>query len=258
MKKGTRILIVPAMAAIILSGCAKSKTDNPSDPGHPLVKSMQMRLSETDFYTYTYYYDNENRLATLDLVAKIGSSTSHVQATSTYSDNLVEVVYRDATADTVVQSEVYSLNGAGQAIQYDLIVKGIYTTRSFFSYDAAGYLVRDSSVYQDFSAYSKVTSYTIISGNIAFKDVATVTGSSTVTSHTTYTLVTDKSYTTGNLNTGVNYMGKQNSNPVFASNTTPPPLTGPNPLEYTYEYDSNGRVTKATMNSGIVYSYIYQ
>jgi hypothetical protein len=258
MKTGIMVLIVPAMVALILSGCAKSKTDNPSDPGYPLVKSMQMRLSETDVYTYTYYYDDKNRMATLDLVSSIGSSTSHVTASSTYEDNQVVVVYRDALADTVVQTEVYTLNGAGQATEYDLIVKGPYSTHSFFSYDDAGYLVKDSSVNQNFSAYAKITRYTISSGNIAIKDVATVTGSSTVTSQTTYTFVTGKSYTTGNLNTGVNYMGKQNNNPVLASNTTPAPLTGPNPLEYTYEYDSNGRVTKATLNSGIVYTYTYQ
>jgi YD repeat-containing protein len=77
------------------------------------------------------------------------------------------------------------------------------------------------------------------------------------TQETLFSYISGKTNTVGNINMGITFLGKQCVNPVSSATYSPTLITGPNPLNYTYEYDPDGRIIKATTNNNLVITYSY-
>jgi hypothetical protein len=255
MKRIFQFIPVWVVFALLVASCEKSKEDPPPSSSIPLIRTMQVQNPGT-IYNYSYFYDDNNRLTSMGLEASIISSLYQVSSVYKYSDHSVTVKTSDPQVDTLIQTEVYTLNDAGQAIQRDLMIRGVTVTRSWYEYDGNGFLVRDSTTTPNLLYSKRVTTYTLVGNNISLRTIAmeATTGNTTEVTQYWYNGLIN---TTGYLNQGIRFLGKQNANLADSSRTTPGPIAGPNHYVYTYDLDEKGRIGKIDNHNGMITLYTY-
>jgi hypothetical protein len=256
MKTKTMLYCGSFVFALLICSCSKSKNDDPVFSG-PLIKTIMIRFSDSNFYDHTLYYDANSRIAEMNLTHTLGTTLAHVKTIYKYGTDSVTAMYYDTDAQVLLKSEIYLLNASGQAVQKHSGPDGYNLSDTYYTYDGSGFLIRDSTEYAATIVLRIVKNYTISDGNIARVVTRTEATSGTSTQETIYAYVPGKDNSIGNLNQGVTFLGKQNANPVASATYTPEPLVGPNPLLYTYDYDAQGRIITATTNNPVVTTYTY-
>ena len=269
------ILIIAGSFAFSISGCAKSGGSNPSNTGGSgsnLVKSYQVTITDSVLantitqYTVTYTFDNSNRQATS---SEIGTQT-YKGVASNINDNFQFSYSQNTETETgTVQednlpassaTDVYTLNSSGApdklvSTSTSGTVSGVYT--SLYQYDANGYCTElDFSDTLNNVAYASTkTLFTISGGNVVQEDYYSATG--TLYGSISYTFGSTPNKTVLRFSTPPVF-GHLNNDLVESSFTTimgtPASL-----LNYSYTFDSQGRVSSATAttSSGKTYLKFY-
>lgn len=156
-----------------------------------------------------------------------------------------------------MQTEYYTLNDAGQAIQHDIMLEGgVYASRSRLTYSYNGFLLTDTTMNYGLLPGIKITRYTTTGDNISARTIKTEDDTGVTTEETKF-FYNGLKNTVGYLNQGISFLGKQNVNLADSSKTTPAPLIGPNPLVFSYDFDEGGRIGKTTCNDGMITIYGY-
>ena len=102
--------------ALLICSCSKSKNDDPVFSG-PLIKTIMIRFSDSNFYDHTLYYDANSRIAEMDLTHTLGAKLTHIKTIYKYGTDSVIASYYDTDAQVLLKSEIYLLNASGQAVQ---------------------------------------------------------------------------------------------------------------------------------------------
>lgn len=237
----TSIFALIFMAGILcLGSCKKDDSNSNNTSGVAKIHSTNYYTNGVLYHTSTLEYNSSGKAVKL-------TSTDGSFVTLTYGTNSVVVTYYDSVGATP-DVTTYTLNNNGLAISetgtfkkgsgksilsrhFKLSSKGTYVVT--YAYDNNNYKIQE--IFTE-SGNSDTTSYTISNGNT----ISTITSWYTSTNQ----FLTDKTNTIGFENMGISFWGKQDKN-LISSNTTDYG-TGPQTDTYTYEYDSNGRVTKMT------------
>jgi hypothetical protein len=242
---------------LIFIGYACEKSAEDINSSVPLLMSMTLRINDTVNYLYSFNYTN-SKIRDMLLTSTIGSTITRVRTEYNYpSNDSIVVEYYNADVDTLIQRETYLLDGAGLAYFKYLRMENVSYSYTYMYYDDASYLIKDSTISTGVYQSTEVNTYTVLNENISNISQKAISGFGTSNSFSDYTFLTSKMNTIGNLNQGVTFMGKQNKNPVASITFNPDPFYGSNPLVYTYEFDEQGRITKATTSNLAVWTYRY-
>jgi hypothetical protein len=232
------ILFAFAMV-LLITGCKKNDSTNSTiTPSASKLKTLTA-LPSGD--VSTFYYDSIGRIK---------------KVTTTATSNYLSYVYKGADSIIVFSSNgtdslrvgAYKLNGIGLAI-----TNSAPSNTVTYTYDVNGYETNATTN----SILGSVADTFVISGNNITEHK---TGASspalftTVNTQQVYTYLTSKTNTVSNANRGMSFLGKSSANPVntetFHSRTvvTIPPgtTTADETYNYSYDYDSNNRITKMT------------
>jgi len=212
-----KFFIFFVMAVVVgFTSCNKDE-DEAENSGTPLIKTHIATYGDGAAENEAFEYDSKGR------VVKIILSDGNVLITYV-SDTQIKVVEGSDVSE-------YTLDANGRAV-------------SVKSTDASGAVETYTFMYSGgFMSFEGQTT-TVSNGNIV-KEVAIV---GEYTYETIYAYYTDKTNTIGTNNQGVKFMGLDNKNPVktATSTSTSPNGTYSSTVNYTYEFDSKGRITKVT------------
>ena len=247
MKKITVLLCLCLVSACIFS-CKKTSSEDPASQVKTILKAVTQCDSSGTNVTQIFEYDAEGRL----LSSKVHDTVVY---SLTYSQGKVELelysepgvlwakvtYYLDQTG--LASSSVWTFPSVSnnrpsfnRCLYLPFYVsKATATTadtsREYYFYNQSGYLV--NSIYS--SAYMSDTSvYVIQDGNTVSQSHVSGTYSST----TNYTFFLDHLNTIDAHNNGIFFLGQDDKNPLKKSSS--PAWTE----EFTYDYDSFGRVTR--------------
>ncbi len=221
MKKIFTYLLFIAIvpAGLTLTGCKKAA----SVDGHVLTQTEAYTANgQTTNTVTTFSYDDQGRQV-------LASPTAGTPTTTSYSSSSI-------VQTTGASVTTYQLNSKGQAVSDN----NGYT----YTYDNNGYLITISQN----SANSQVN--TISGGNVT-GEVINNNGQQTTLS---FSYGTDKDYR----NTGVSFLGKNNTNLATAATYASGQTTVTYVIAHTF--DSKGRVLTETITGGgtsDVYTYTY-
>ncbi len=251
MKKINYLLLsVIAIGTIVIS-CKKNDDNNVVTPTR--IKTITIG-SNSDTFTY----DSQNRILT-------EKPNGNIKTVYLYkgSDSVIILSVNLNTNDTS-RSGNYKINANGVATQQ--VQSGNVTN---FVYDANNYKIFSSNI----NSVTYADSFYVSSGNITQQISKYNSGISSTRTVIDYTLDSKKNTITNETN-GKSFLGKSNANLITSDRriTTdfgiciippclPPTITESN-FNYTYEFDSNNRVTKQIKtnqvnSSTVVTTYTY-
>lgn len=209
-----------ASLSLLAFSCKKDDSVNPKSSllGIPKIKTMTIN-TENIFWKSTYFYDNLGRL------------TSKIDSGSGSIDTLINVYTNSSVIEKVNSSKTisYTLNSFGQAISSITEEKNEAPSNQTYAYDADGF------PYFGLFLSEIAISNVVLNGNLiktySTKDTATIN----------YLL--NKKTTISYNNWGIDYLGKSNKN--LASQVSFKNNNWFQSISYTYEFDTQDRVSKA-------------
>lgn len=250
---------------IILSGCNKKDHSQPQ----PSVPSCFMTSTLSGNYLTTFQYSN-GRLISLITYDQSNNNKVYDSMVYSYSGNLVTITDYDqnnvSSIDKILLgSNNYALSET-KITYYDTYTE--YDT-TFYEQNSEGYLIKSSeitsTVYANLSNSivrdTTVKIYVLTDGNVT-SDTTYYNGQKTFINYVYYT---DKPNLSNLSHRGspniflYSFYGKPNKN-LFKEYNYGPYGNGQNPELYSYEFDSNGYVTKTNISdtSGVSnQSYTY-
>lgn len=184
--------------------------------------------------TVSYTYDSQKRLTHTQNNNIAGSYSVY-----TYGSGTINI--KNYNSDTIQSEGNGTLNSAGQLTQISYGVNNL--TR--YTYDGDGRLIK----YASYSGnYADSTIYELQGGNIVKNTQANSNG---YIGESTYTYYTDKPGQHAYAGSEI-FSGKPYTNLVKSMTTTmlAPVTQAPSTINYTYEFDNDGKVTKTTTVSG--------
>lgn len=258
IKSKIKYTILLAFAAVLsITGCKKTDSDNTTiTPVGAKLKSVTLLPSGT---VTTYYYDSLNR------IAKVTTSGTVFYQSFVYKGSDSIIVFSSNGTDSG-RISAYKLNGVGLVVNN---TSAVGPTTYTYAYDINGYPTYSTA---NTVAGSAADTFVTTGNNITEHRSST---SNVITTNTmrlkqVYTYLTDKTNTIGNSNKGMGFLGKSSANLIgtetyhTSSVTIIPPstTTSDETYNYSYEYDSNNRVTKRTQTAvstgtPIVENYTY-
>jgi len=243
--------------SMLVQSCNKSADENSPEAINALIKTIMYRYADTINYNYTLQYDSQQRLSEMTISHVIGSSTYHLKVEYKYSADSVLVIYTNTDEQTVMETDIYRLNTNGLATTKEITMNGILSSLTYYVYNDAGYMIQDSTEYLSTAVLRIVNHNTISEGNRTTCAKRTENFQGIENQQTTFSYLSGKSNTVGDVSMGIKFLGKQNTNPVSSATFTPSPAVGPNPITYTYEFDSQGRIIQNSANNNLITSYTY-
>lgn len=217
MKKLFALLVI-AGTIVTLNSCTKEDQDEFT---RWLIKTETYNFGTANASTSNYTYDSEGRLT--EVIDDDGYRT-----TVSYSSTTMTVTNYDSTGTNVADTYDYPLNAQG------------FVTSAFgsdLSFNSDGYLIGSTE------SNGAMTTNTYVDGNLT---ESTHTDSA-YTSTSTYTYLTDKLELRDR---GLKALyGESSKNLVSMINETNSNSSSTYSTNYTYEYDSKGRVTKETRSA---------
>lgn len=269
------ILAMVWAGSLFLTSC-ENENDDPVKPSRPLLATKAYYSEEgTLEESESYRYDSQGRLMEMN-------TGDAYKVVLEYSPSMVTAKeYDEGELDytTILNIDSKGLCSSSQSDDGNIT----------YTYDANGY--RKTSVEQDGSS-TYTESYTVSNENyvtITTENKYTTSESSQVkksgrfgksafikvlgmsrhaqntlksasdqisTYKTDYSFYTDKTNTIDFENMGIFFLGKQNKNPVRQEIETFSEGPG-GTIDYTYEYDAKGRITKKTYSFGDYELYTY-
>ena len=220
------LLFVLLSLLIVFSACDKSEDVEPGN-NIPLIKTITYYSDGVFWYSKTFEYNQSGKLT---------KETYDDETYYTYSYETGKIIKKKYNKESSLTStDTLLLNKEGL-----LISEG----KTTYEYDTNGYLVKSTAPFEPPSNYF-ITSYKISNGNIAQKTISY----SPVIKKGTYKYLADKN-TIGNENMGKPWLGKQDKNLPSEDYwvSTVEYQTWESTMYYTYEMDSENRVTKKTGN----------
>ncbi|MDB5226428.1 MAG: hypothetical protein JWN78_621 [Bacteroidota bacterium] len=258
IKSKIKYTILFAFAAVLsITGCKKTDSTNTTvTPTGAKLKTVTMLPSGS---VTTFYYDSLNR------ISKVTTSGTVFYQSFVYKGSDSVIVFSSNGTDSG-SVNAYKLNGVGLAVNN---TSSAGPTTFTYTYDVNGFQTYSTA---NTVAGSSADTFLISGNNITEHRGSTsnVLTTNTIRVKQVYTFLTDKTNTIGNANKGMSFLGKSSSNLInteayhYSSTTIIPPstTTSDETYNYTYEYDSNSRVTKRTQTAvstgtPIVENYTY-
>lgn len=244
--KAKNLLLVLLIGIIVIPSCKKDKTN----PELSVPRILKQNIQSGQYnYIMTFQYDDSFR------------ATKIVQLNGTYKtydyvDTTVTVKAYNSTGTALISIETYILNSKGLA--KSMLGTGSYKTTGTWSekyeYDNNGYLTKE--VFTSTLETGHTAIYSIKDGNM----ITEAFFYSGQYDSTFYEFSTATKNTIGNENMGLSFLGKQNIN-LFNLMNEKSSTHGTSPYTYTYEFDSQNRVSKLVRegegNSTVTSTYTY-
>ncbi|HTX88119.1 MAG TPA: hypothetical protein VMC08_03955 [Bacteroidales bacterium] len=227
---------------LIVAGSCKKSSNSDNSVVTPKIKSILYSDSTGKvLMTENMTYDAEGRVLSASLTFSANPSSSFVVHFEYFPAKIISKVYESWSTPEYIST--YELNGAGLAtkcleVRYDSL--GHSTGDSTFyawEYDPNNFMIRSSSFYSYDSTGLAVSTYQIDGGNVSW----TVETTGGTTSTTSYEYYPNTVNTIGNRNMGIVFEGTSSVNLVKAEHQ------GTYVKQYTYQYDSQGRVSEQQM-----------
>lgn len=276
--KPSLLLIVILLAANFTFISCKDENNDPAETSTPLMASRLNYSQDGQIHqTDAFHYDSKGRLIELD-------TSDKYKTTFEYSES--QVIMKDYYKDSLDVTQIFKLNNKGLCTSTSWDES--YTTD--YTYDGNGY--RMTSVDKDGNSTITQT-YTVSNQNyvtIASQDVYVSSQSGKVIKPdffgklgrlktdptgiasqnilksasdiinnyvTDFEFYTDKKNTIDFENMGISFLGRQNKNPVKQQTETYTNMPA-HTINFTYEYDSKGRITKQIWEHGgyDVFTYV--
>ncbi|MGJ7033842.1 hypothetical protein [Niabella hirudinis] len=246
MKAKTIFLTLVAIAAVLMTGCKKDKTQPPS-PKTLLSKF----ITATSVTTYSY---DENNRATRYTVNH-GDPSADYTATYTYnSSGQLADVYFDNSGTTSDFKDSYFYNSNGQLTKIETYRVG------------DGIATMESKTEADYSTPGKVSSYRTPSGGE--RKLVTefyLNAKGNIIRQLSYSTEGELQATTENADFDDKHVASESlpktayvrSVNNYQKVTVTNPGSTPSIHTYTYEYNSDGYPTKRTTNTGLIFTYEY-
>jgi len=266
---------------LFFSSCHKDKND-PETAAIPLLATTTNYDNKDVLISSTsYQYDNQGRVININ-------NNSDSYSTLEYSSS--NILLKDYVSGKLVNTTSLILNELGLCTS---ISYGDNNQHDTYEYDIAGF--RKSLIIED-DIYLTTFTYTVFEGNIVsliledktktansalLKEIEFLPGSFISaypdnsyasksklksanlnnTTKTDFQYFNDKINTIGNENLGRSFLGKTNKNPIkkaVYSSLSGSGFIETRTINYTYEYDNKGRITKHVTDDGnyTVYTYI--
>lgn len=236
------LILVLAVLTINFSSCKKSESAVALSPNQlPLITTRTFSRSGSIVELRTQTYDGQGRLTSVNATGNYGGFSFQ----DIYTPSSITETYPNGG------KTVYNLNAQGYIGTWIENDAPDYINHTL-TYNSDGYLVKDVAVH---SAYTSTTNgiYTWSNGNLV-----SLVENNFITTYT-YTNFTNNldevevqplNFTVGNSS----FHGKQSKNLISTETTGPVGSIGTT-CTYTYEFDSQNRVSKKTMtvNSGGTY-----
>ena len=250
-------LITAIIGSLVFTGC---KDDDPATPEVVIPKLKTATYYDgtevTPSYSEAYEYN-----ASGQIVKIVAEDNSYV--TVEYSTGKITLKFVDELGVQDPNIEEFILNDKGlyvssastwkkslkssikknykSQLKSQLSILGSSSTT--LTYNADNYLIEENSTEIDgLNNSSDITTYTITSGNTTGREYVSTYNDVSTTSNDTFEFFTDKTNTIGYENMGVTFFGKQDNN--LQKKRTQTGESYSYISNYSYEYDSYGRVTK--------------
>jgi hypothetical protein len=233
-----------ALAAILLASCKKDNAASPppapQEPA-PQIASIKQTISFGNAVNITknFLYDAENRLKE---IKHTGSGSQNVNEKYNYTGNLVQYRNFEGTTEITNRAADYTLNNDGQVVKQ---VIPLSNSTIIYEYNNAGYIKR-----LNYNLNGNETDYDIYyySGNNVLDSITTFAINGAKKAGQAFTYEAGSKNTTGNENTGLKMLGKNQAAPlkskaVFFFNNSGMRYKNAQ-HNYTYTYGSNGRIEK--------------
>jgi hypothetical protein len=245
-----KIFLPAALAAILLVSCKKDKYTIPAPPPPqgppPQIATVKQTIHNNQAYDLTkeFVYDMEGRLKEVKYSGSEGQGTNEKY---TYTGNAVMYQYFTGGAEAGSARVNYALTGNNLA---GMSVNPYFNTSSLYAYNGNGYLARVNFLSNGAAAGAEVYHYS--SGNVLDSMSGFSSGNAKQYVHI-YTYETGKRNTIGDGNRGIKILGKNQAAPLKKKTLYTYQLPGNTGIrvkfcetDYTYEYDSEGRIKKHT------------
>lgn len=235
MKTKQIMLLIAATAATYFTSCKKD-----SDSTAPTTTTPTCTITSTlenDTTYAAFIYNNNGTIK--QVVNKEPSSDTSVYTVS-YETNLITISIGSTPFRT------YFLNSKGNADSIVTDVQGFFTLITTNTYDNDGYLKTQNESVTFLGNTSETTrNYTYTNGNLTTMNESDGTNNTVFT----YDYFTDKTNNLSKVNLDNMFVGNSTKNLIKTEFTN-----GEITTNYTYNFDSNGKVTKqiATNTSGEV------
>lgn len=235
MKTKQIMLLIAATAATYFTSCKKDSDSTTPTNTTPTCTITSTLENDTTYAAFIY-----NTNGTINQVVNKEPSSDTAIYSVSYETNLITISINGTPFRT------YFLNSKGNADSIVTDVQGFFTLITTNTYDNDGYLKTQNESVTFLGNTSETTrNYTYTNGNL------TTMNESDGTTNTAYTYdyFTDKTNNLSKVNLDNMFVGNSTKNLIKTEFTN-----GEITTNYTYNFDSNGKVTKqiATSTSGEV------
>jgi hypothetical protein len=247
MKKINVVISALAISAAVFGMFSCKKNDSKNNATCKMTSAVITPADSSNASTYNFTYNNDNKLSSI-----VVTGDNAFSKTFSYSGNTIKTTVKDGTG-VVTGLEEIVLNNLNKisSITTEDATGAIKSVQTFY-FDANGNAQKAIIVYA--SGTSDTSDFTFVDGNLlSIKEP----NSSAVTTLSYYT---DKSWASGDYLNFYQFSG-YGSYYFINKNSVKSLSFGAYSNDFTYEYDSAGRITKVSMkNNGILvasYSYTY-
>lgn len=277
LKSSLLLITIFFVANLIFISC-KDENNDPVEHSRPLLATMSSYSQDKRLHvSEAYRYDSQGRLIEV---------SNNDKDKTTFEYSVSQVTVKSYYKDSLEETQILQLdnNGLCKATIWD----ENYTTN--YTYDSNGYL--ETTVEKDGNAtitqtytvsnqnYVTINSQEVYVNTASAKEMNTdfigkigimkidhrgiasqnllKSASDQINNYTTeFEFYIDKTNTIDLENTGIYFFGKQNKNPVKQQAVTFTDMPGYT-VNYTYEYDSKGRITRQIWEDGgyDVFTYV--
>jgi len=226
MRRGTLLLLISLL--LLTGGCKKS------NPASAVIKTVQYPISNE---TYTYQYNSNGTVNNIQ--GSLGDATYYG-----YSGTRITAEEYDNNGNASMVT-TYFLNAQNLADSVAVLAALSYSYKN--TYNSNGYLISQRQ-YDGQNNLVNIVTDSIVNGN-----PLSIRGDGTLTVNT----FNNHANSIGTGNMGQRFLGTNSKNLLNSSNAT-----GAGETNYSYTYDSEGRVTSQTLNnvtnsSTTTYFYTY-
>jgi len=223
------------LASLVFITCKKKDVN----PQTCKVVKMAMPVAGADTGFIYYTYDSSNRLIKSDF-------GSGLYTTYTFETN--KVTSKSYVSSALSYTEVFTLNSEGIAISSTYAAAGAAVSKTVtYEYNADGFLITKTTTQVSNNSQSDTYSYEYENGNLSYETHDYSYGSYPSTDKT-YEYFTDK---TNTISVATSILGKKSANllkkTVYTIFSATNIITNTN---YTYEFGSDGKITKQIMAIG--------
>jgi hypothetical protein len=239
ISKFTSEFALSGLLFLVFISCEKEGENTPA------CKVIQSMLTDggSDTATWVYTYNNDGKLTKTDM-------SEGYYFTYTWETNKMTQKYY--SMGSLSYTDVFNLDSEGRAISSSHISMSITTQNTTYDYDDNGFLISKTVDPAADGSPTDYYTYEYESGNLVTIN-RTQSEEGNYASTTTYEYYTDK---TNNYNVSISIYGKGNANLVKKStlNATSP-VTLTTTINYSYQFDSEGKVQKITQTIGSDHIY---